>query len=107
VYLQIYILSSPAYKVLLGRPFDTITESLVKNKRDGSHTLTLTDPNSVKCIRTRGESPRDLEESSKVGFSASLDEAMLNSGEVSLVVEQDGDATKNRELYLAKARQEV
>src|SRR5277367_3662542 len=46
VYLQIHIMSNPAYKVLLGRPFDSITESLVKNERDRSQTLTLTDPNT-------------------------------------------------------------
>src|SRR6202789_4110677 len=41
-----------------------------------------------------GKGTRDTEVSSKVGFSACLDEAMLNCGEVALVVEQDGDATK-------------
>src|SRR5271155_1061707 len=30
VYLQVHIMTNPAYKALLGRPFDTITESLVK-----------------------------------------------------------------------------
>jgi hypothetical protein len=48
VYLQIHIMSKPAYKVLLGHLFDTITESLVKNERDGSQTLILTDPNTGK-----------------------------------------------------------
>jgi hypothetical protein len=45
-YLQVHIIKHPAYKILLGRPFDCITESLVKNERDGSQTLTLTDPNT-------------------------------------------------------------
>jgi hypothetical protein len=30
VYLQVHVMNNAAYKVLLGRPFDTITESLVK-----------------------------------------------------------------------------
>ena len=30
VYVQVHIMSSPAYKVLLGWPFDIVTESLVK-----------------------------------------------------------------------------
>ena len=32
--------------------------------------------------------------SSEAGFLASLDEALLNCGEVALVVEQDGNAMK-------------
>jgi hypothetical protein len=39
-------MSNPAYKVLLGRPFDIVTESVVKNESDGNQTLTLTDPNT-------------------------------------------------------------
>ena len=51
VYLQVHIMSSPAYKVLLGQPFDIITESLVKNEKDGRQTLTLTDPNTgERCV---------------------------------------------------------
>ena len=41
IYLWAHILSSPAYKVLLGWLFDIITESLVKNKKDGGQTLML------------------------------------------------------------------
>ncbi|KAF8805161.1 hypothetical protein BYT27DRAFT_7104755, partial [Phlegmacium glaucopus] len=40
-----------AYKVLLGRPFDVITESMVKNKKDRSQLLMLTDLNSgERCV---------------------------------------------------------
>ena len=50
IYLQIHIMKKPAYQALLGRPFYSITESLVKNDKDGNQTLTLTDPNSgAKC----------------------------------------------------------
>jgi len=72
VYLQIHILSSPAYKVLLGRPFDTITESLVKNERDGSQTLMLTDPNTgERCqmhTHERGKVPEILKRAVKSDF---------------------------------------
>ena len=65
VYLQVHIIRDPAYKVLLGRPFDSVTESLVKNEKDGSQVLTLTDPNTgERCsIRTleRGKQPGMLE----------------------------------------------
>ena len=40
-----------AYKVLLGRPFDTITESKVKNAKDDGQSLMLTDPNTgERCV---------------------------------------------------------
>ncbi len=48
VYLQVHIIDQPAYHVLLGRPFDILTESLIQNRRDGSQTLTIQDPNSEK-----------------------------------------------------------
>src|SRR5271168_589023 len=72
VYLQIHIMSNPAYKVLLGRPFDSITESLVKNERDGSQTLTLTDPNTgERCemhTHERGKVPEILKRAVKPDF---------------------------------------
>ena len=46
VYLQIHVFHSPAYDVLLGRPFDVLTESIVKTSRDGTQSITLNDPNS-------------------------------------------------------------
>ena len=46
VYLQIHIMEDPAYRVLLGRPFDTLTESVVKNGRDGGQSIMLMDPNT-------------------------------------------------------------
>lgn len=45
VFLQVHVIRNVAYDVLLGRPFDVITQSKVKNERDGSQTITLTDPN--------------------------------------------------------------
>ena len=72
VYLQIHILANPAYKVLLGRPFDIITESLVKNAKDGSQTLTLTDPNTgERCVMftyERGKVPDVMRRAVKQDF---------------------------------------
>ncbi|KAI1784592.1 hypothetical protein LXA43DRAFT_901298 [Ganoderma leucocontextum] len=45
-YLQIHVIRSPAYDVLLGRPFDILTSSVVRTNSDGSQTVTLHDPNS-------------------------------------------------------------
>ena len=65
VYLQVHVIRQPAYKILLGRPFDSVTESLVKNEKDGSQTLTLTDPNTgERCAMNtheRGVQPSILE----------------------------------------------
>lgn len=50
VYLQVHIINGPAYKILLGRPFEILTESTVQNYPDGSQTLTLKDPNSQRRV---------------------------------------------------------
>ncbi|KAF8994694.1 hypothetical protein BDQ17DRAFT_1430849 [Cyathus striatus] len=44
VLLQIHILKKPPYGLLLGRPFDVLTESSIKNTLDGGQLITLTDP---------------------------------------------------------------
>ena len=76
VYLQIHIMASPAYKVLLGRPFDIVTESLVKNERDGSQTLTLTDPNTGdRCVmdtHERGKAPAVIKRPVRQDFRPTL-----------------------------------
>lgn len=44
--LQVHIIRGPAYKVLIGRPFDTHTRSIITNTPDGGQTITITDPNT-------------------------------------------------------------
>jgi len=46
LYLQFHIVSNPAYDILLGRPFDVLTHSTVRNHPDGNQTITIHDPNS-------------------------------------------------------------
>jgi hypothetical protein len=48
LYIQIHIIRSPAYDILLGRPFDTLTESVVKNYENEDQTITIHDPNTGK-----------------------------------------------------------
>lgn len=76
VYLQVHIIKEPAYKVLLGRPFDSVTESLIKNGRDGSQTLTLTDPNTgERCGMStyeRGKQPGILPKPVNMDFQFSM-----------------------------------
>ena len=74
VYLQIHVVKNAAYKVLLGRPFDIITESIVKNARDGSQSVTLTDPNTgERCVmhtHERGKVPTVLQRNFQPDFQA-------------------------------------
>jgi len=49
LYLQIHVIRSPAYDILLGRPFDVLTESIVKNYSNEDQTITIRDPNTSKC----------------------------------------------------------
>lgn len=72
VYLQVHIIEKPAYKVLLGRPFDVVTESFVKNKRNGGQSITITDPDSgERCVmytHERGKQPSILRKAVTVDF---------------------------------------
>jgi hypothetical protein len=72
VYLQVHVIEKVAYKVLLGRPFDTITESEVKNSKDGSQSLTLTDLNTgERCVmytHERGRPPTVMRRPVKQDF---------------------------------------
>ena len=46
LYIQIHIIRSPAYDILLGRPFDILTKSVVRNFANEDQTITIFDPNS-------------------------------------------------------------
>jgi hypothetical protein len=48
LYLQVHVLRQPTYDILLGRPFDILTESVVCNYSDENQTITILDPNSGK-----------------------------------------------------------
>ena len=46
LYLQIHVIRDPAYDILMGRPFDVLTESIVRNYANEDQTITICDPNS-------------------------------------------------------------
>ena len=46
VLLQAHVMETALYKILLGRPFDTITESTIINDREGNQTISITCPNT-------------------------------------------------------------
>ncbi len=51
VYLQLHVVAKAPFQVLLGRPFDVLTESQVRNFKDGDQWVTVTCPNSgQQCV---------------------------------------------------------
>ena len=50
VYLQVHILRSPMYDILLGCPFDILTQSIVWNFQNKHQTITIKDPNTGRSV---------------------------------------------------------
>jgi hypothetical protein len=50
LYLQIHVIRAPAYDILLGWPFDVLTESMVQNYSNEDQTITIADPNSNRTV---------------------------------------------------------
>ena len=46
LYLQVHIIHKPTYNVLLGCPFDILTESVVKNFANKDQMITISNPNT-------------------------------------------------------------
>ncbi|KAJ6461844.1 hypothetical protein C8R47DRAFT_993378 [Mycena vitilis] len=46
LYLQVHVVRNPAYDILLGRPFDVLTQSIVHNYANEDQTITICDPNT-------------------------------------------------------------
>ncbi|KIM46614.1 hypothetical protein M413DRAFT_16383 [Hebeloma cylindrosporum] len=76
LYLQVHIIKDPAYKVLLGRPFDALATTEVKNALDGGQSITITDPNSGQRItmatHSRGKPPSIAKAVPDPGFQTSM-----------------------------------
>ena len=50
VYLQCHVQNKAPFEVLLGRPFDVLTESEVRTFGNGDTEITIKDPNSTKRV---------------------------------------------------------
>ena len=48
LYMQFHIVRDPAYDILLRRPFDVLTESVIRNYCNEAQTITIRDPNSTR-----------------------------------------------------------
>ncbi|KAI0323141.1 hypothetical protein GY45DRAFT_1265076, partial [Cubamyces sp. BRFM 1775] len=46
LYLQVHVIRNAAYDILLGRPFDVLTKSVVKNFENEDQTITIQCPNT-------------------------------------------------------------
>jgi len=46
LFLQMHVIRSPAYDILLGRPFDVLTASTIRNFTNEDQTITISDPNT-------------------------------------------------------------
>ncbi|CDO78131.1 hypothetical protein BN946_scf184860.g3 [Trametes cinnabarina] len=67
LYLQVHVIRNAAYDLLLGRPFDVLTKSVVKNFNNEDQTITISCPNTGQVAtiptikrtsgRFRGSSP--------------------------------------------------
>jgi hypothetical protein len=67
LYVQIHIIRNPAYDILLGRPFDVLTASIIRNYTNEDQTITILDPNSGRRATVptlpRGRPRRFIEKS--------------------------------------------
>ncbi|EED82574.1 predicted protein [Postia placenta Mad-698-R] len=50
LYLQAHVIRNTAYDILLGRPFDVLTQSVVKNFADENQTITILCPNTGETV---------------------------------------------------------
>ncbi|KAF8882426.1 hypothetical protein BD779DRAFT_1444783 [Infundibulicybe gibba] len=69
LYVQVHIIRSPAYDILLGRPFDVLTRSVVRNFENEDQTITIHDPNTGRSVtiktipRTTSQRKEDFQSS--------------------------------------------
>ena len=65
LYLQVHVLENPPYRVLLGKPFETLAATVIQTYDDGSSEVVMKDPNTkrVAVVPTyeRGKTPADLQ----------------------------------------------
>jgi hypothetical protein len=75
LYLQIHIIQSLAYDILLGRLFDVLTKSTVKNFPNKDQTITIIAPNTKRSITipTLPQTPPHHRMNGSQGFHSSRD----------------------------------
>jgi hypothetical protein len=69
--MQVHVIRSPAYEILLGRPFDVLTQSVVRNFANAEQTITVHDPNTSRTFTLPTMSrrlPRRIDDEDVMGF---------------------------------------
>ena len=94
IYLQLHVVENAPYKVLLGRPFDAITRSQIRNYGDGDQLITITCPNSkLRCTIPTYARGRGIQ--------------MPPEPDETLHPESAGEAKKNRDQQEGPEQEEV
>jgi hypothetical protein len=74
-YVQLHIVHNAAYKLLLGRPFLSVMSAQSHNHTDGSHKMTLSDPNTGRRVVVpsfaQGEVPTAWKDEVNTSFQSS------------------------------------
>jgi len=72
LFLQVHVLEDPPYRVLLGKPFETLGATTLQTSEDGSAEIVIKDPNTkrIAVVPTykRGETPEDLQKTKYQNF---------------------------------------
>jgi hypothetical protein len=72
LYLQVHILENPPYRVLLGKPFETLGSTVIQTYEDGSSEVVIKDPNTkrIAVVPTyeRGKPPENLQKTKFQAF---------------------------------------
>lgn len=80
-YLQLHVVDGVPYKVLIGRPFETVMAAKIENQRNGDQLLTLTDPNTgIKVTMPtyeKGKAPAHIKEILQAQERASFQSSMI------------------------------
>ncbi|KAJ3499308.1 hypothetical protein NLJ89_g10112 [Agrocybe chaxingu] len=85
VYMQVHVIRAPAYDILFGRPFDVLTESVVRNYSNEDQTITIHDPNTGQ--------------QATIPTIPQIEEWVAHNGEIALTISVDKEGRPSIEAY--------
>ncbi|EED83842.1 predicted protein [Postia placenta Mad-698-R] len=86
---QIECIVDPAYDILLGRPFDVLTQSVVKNFADENQTITILCPNTGETVTipTTPTTAANQATASTSSTSTTVPPGMIKTEDISMIIE--------------------